>query len=118
MQGEWAEESWYSGVVARANDNATMFFIQFDDGDQKWLPAQQLRYTAAARSPQPAIAHNPPPTPVPQPAPTQHGAPAHAAHPPAPMAAPRAESELRCAYCNLRITRSDVSRCPECGARL
>lgn len=120
VQGEWAEEAWYPGVVARANDNATMFFIQFDDGDQKWLPAQQVRSTAAARSPQPAVAHAPRPVPVPQPAPPPHGAPAHAAHPPAPMAAPapRAEAELRCAYCNLRITRSDVSRCPECGARL
>lgn len=123
VQGEWADEAWYPGVVARVNDNATMFFIQFDDGDQKWLPSHQLRYTAAARSAQPAVAQHPQPAPhaapvhaAPPSAP--HGAPAHAAHPPAPMAAPRAESELRCAYCNLRITRSDVSRCPECGARL
>ena len=122
VQGEWSDGSWYPGVVARANLDATMFFIQFDDGDQKWLPSHQLRFTPSAHAPQPASAPSPAPAaraPIPQPAPAPpSAAPGFASHAPTPAAAPRVEPEHRCAYCNTRITRNDVSRCPECGAKL
>lgn len=98
VEGEWSEGSWYPGVVARANHNSTLFFIQFDDGDQKWLPAHQLRYTVTA----PATAARPAAAPA-------FGAPA--------VSAPAA-ADVRCAYCNTRLTRTDLSRCLECGARL
>ena len=114
VSGEWSSGSWYPGVVARANNNSTLFFIQFDDGDQKWLPAHQLRYTAAAYA-APAV-----PFVVPVHPQAPASAPGFSApHPALGVApAPRAPAEIRCVYCNTRITRSDVSRCPECGAKL
>ncbi|MBL8604326.1 MAG: hypothetical protein JNK72_20545 [Myxococcales bacterium] len=41
--GDWTEDSWYEGYIADANSNGTMFFVQFDDGDSKWLPPQKIR---------------------------------------------------------------------------
>jgi hypothetical protein len=113
VQGEWSEGSWYPGVVARVNNNSTLFFIQFDDGDTKWLPVHQLRFAA--------VAHAPAPPPAYAPAPAAHappGMPAHAApaaYAPPPAAAP---VEARCAYCNTRVTGADRARCGECGAKL
>ena len=104
VQGEWSSDSWYPGVVARANANATLFFIQFDDGDTKWLPAPQLRFTTMAPAPAPSRSAVAPPITA---------APSTAA----PIAAALAP-EMRCAYCNPRLTGQAMSRCSECGARL
>lgn len=41
--GDWTEDNWYPGTVTEANSNGTMFFVQFDDGDTKWLPPQKIR---------------------------------------------------------------------------
>jgi hypothetical protein len=40
---DWTEDSWYEGYLAEANSNNTLFFVQFDDGDTKWLPPQKIR---------------------------------------------------------------------------
>lgn len=41
--GDWTEDSWYEGYIAEANSNNTLFFVQFDDGDTRWLPPQKIR---------------------------------------------------------------------------
>ena len=113
VQGEWSAGFWYPGVVARANNNATLFFIQFDDGDQKWLPSHQLRFAQPA--PTPRGANLPPPAPAPS---QLNVPPASAAMAPAALAPAAAPArEVRCAYCNTRVTRNDLSRCSECGAK-
>ncbi len=43
VMGDWTEDNWYPGTIAEANSNGTMFFVQFDDGDTKWLPPQRIR---------------------------------------------------------------------------
>lgn len=110
VKGEWSEDSWYPGVVARSNPNATMFFIQFDDGDQKWLPARQLRYAPSARAPSPAGYGQAPPAAAPAAPQLAWTTPTAAVERPAP--------EVRCAYCKTRIVRNDQSHCAECGAKV
>jgi len=51
--GDWTENSWYEGYIAEANSNGTLFFVQFDDGDSKWLPPQKIRPRVNAPNLQP-----------------------------------------------------------------
>ncbi len=56
--GDWTENAWYDGYVAEANSNGTLFFVQFDDGDSKWLPPQKIRPRVNAPNLQPgSVAH-------------------------------------------------------------
>lgn len=43
VSAEWTRGAWYDGTIAKANENSTKFFIQFDDGDTKWCGAQEIR---------------------------------------------------------------------------
>lgn len=112
VQGDWSTESWYPGVVARANANATMFFIHFDDGDRKWLPVHLLRFGRVAAAPpaSPSYPHHPPPS-YPQ-TPTAYA-------PAAPVVEKIIERQVlvvRCAYCK-KLTPADLTSCEQCGAR-
>lgn len=115
VQGEWSNGSWYPGVVARVNANSTMFFIQFDDGDQKWLPVHQLRFGHVAPASHPQYASSP----SYQQAAAAYGQPAPGY---APAAAPaekvieRQVLVVRCAYCK-KLTPADLSACEQCGAK-
>ncbi len=109
VQGDWRNDSWYPGVVGRVNANATMFFIQFDDGDQKWLPVHLLRFghVAAALPSYPQYAQ-----------PSYPQAPAAYA-PAAPAVEKVIERQVlvvRCAYCK-KLTPADLTSCEQCGAR-
>lgn len=112
VHGEWSSDSWYPGVVARVNANSTLFFIQFDDGDQKWLPVHLLRFghVAAARPASPSYPQHPPPS-------APH---APAAYAPAVLAVEKVIERqvlvVRCAYCK-KLTPADLTSCEQCGAR-
>jgi hypothetical protein len=117
VSGRWHNGRWYDGHVGRVSPNRTMYFIQFDDGDRKWLPPHELRVAGVAVATVEGYFQQP-----------VRGPSRHAA-PEAPLAAPvvvervvekiieRQVLVLRCPYCKA-LTPADLETCNQCGARV
>ena len=64
VKGEWAPSAWFEGVIDKVRGDK--FHVQFDDGDEAWLPASKIQVLEAA-APQVAQATSTDAAPMPGP---------------------------------------------------
>jgi hypothetical protein len=119
VSGRWHNGRWYNGHIGAVSPNRAMYFVQFDDGDRKWLPPHDLRVGGRPVATVEGY--------------YAQGTPAPAAAPPDAPAAPQAgpvvverivekiiERQvlvLRCPYCKA-LTPADLDTCNQCGGRV